>query len=337
MAGVTLKDALGRCFRDLRVSVTDRCNFRCTYCMPEEIFGHDYTFLTHRDLLSFAELDRLVRLFYQAGCRKVRLTGGEPLLRPDLADLITSFRTLPDLEITMTTNGSLLEQYAESLKQAGLDRVTVSLDALDEAVFAALSGGYSSAGRVLDGIRAAEEAGLLPIKINMVVKRGVNENQILPMAAAFRKPGYILRFIEYMDVGSTNQWKADEVVPAAEILKHLEKLYSLVPIDPNYHGEVARRYRYLEGEAEIGIIASVTQPFCKDCTRARISADGKLFTCLFAEQGVDLREKLRSGAPDAEINGLFQQVWEQRADRYSETRSEISTAQGRIEMSYIGG
>jgi len=337
VAGKPLKDTLGRIFSDLRLSVTDRCNFRCPYCMPGDVFSPDYTFLPHQDFLTFEELHRLALLFHQAGCRKVRLTGGEPLLRPHLADFIASIRKLSDIDIAITTNGSLLAQHANTLREAGLNRVTVSLDALDEEIFSELSGGYSSAAQVLEGIAAAENAGLLPIKINMVIKRGSNENQILPMAEAFRKPGYILRFIEYMDVGATNNWKAAEVVPAAEILRTLKQAYDLEPLEPNYQGEVARRYRYRQGSGEIGIIASITQPFCQDCSRARISVDGKLFTCLFAEDGVDLREALRNGAANEQIYELIRNTWSVRVDRYSELRSEKAAGRRRVEMSYIGG
>jgi len=337
VAAEQFKDHLDRPFQDLRLSVTDRCNFRCAYCMPQEVFGAAWRFLPQQDLLTFPEMARLVGILHQAGCRKVRLTGGEPLLRPHLADLVALLRELPDLEITMTTNGMLLPTFAVQLRQAGLDRVTVSLDALDEQVFAALSGGHGSAAEVLKGIEAAEEAGLLPIKINMVVKRGVNESQILPMADRFRRPGYILRFIEYMDAGTTNSWKADDVVPAAEILSTLNRTHSLEALESNYHGEVARRYRYRSGEGEIGIIASVTQPFCQDCTRARISADGHLFACLFADAGVQVRDLLRSGASDLQILNVFRSFWEQRDNRYSEERFHQPEAKPRKEMFFIGG
>ncbi|MFP3854359.1 MAG: GTP 3',8-cyclase MoaA, partial [Anaerolineales bacterium] len=285
---VVVQDQLGRPLRDLRISVTDRCNFRCVYCMPKEIFGSDYQFLSQQELLSFDEIERLARVFAGLGVRKIRLTGGEPLLRPQLPHLIERLDNIPGIEdISMTTNGSILESKAQALQQAGLDRVSVSLDGLDQSVFSAMNDVGFKVDRVLAGIEAASAAGLHPVKINMVVKRGVNDGEILPMVRHFRGSGHILRFIEYMDVGTTNGWRMEEVLPAADVIKRIEEVFPLEPLDENYRGEVANRYRFLDGGGEIGIIASVTQPFCADCSRARLSADGKLYTCLFAGRGHD--------------------------------------------------
>jgi cyclic pyranopterin phosphate synthase len=330
-------DTLGRPLRDLRISVTDRCNFRCTYCMPKEVFGRDYQFLPRGELLTFEEITRLVRLFQGHGVEKVRLTGGEPLLRRDLERLVAQLAQLPGLDLTLTTNGALLAQQAPALKAAGLRRVTVSLDSLDDAVFQAMNDVGFPVARVLAGIETASAAGLHPVKINMVVKRGVNEESILPMARFFRGTGHILRFIEYMDVGHTNGWRLDDVVPATEILARLHAAWPLEPVDPHYRGEVARRWRYRDGGGEIGVIASVTQAFCRDCSRARLSAEGKLYTCLFATAGHDLRALLRSGASDGEISTVIVQVWAERTDRYSEIRSAATVGLPKIEMSYIGG
>ena len=334
---MSIADTFGRPLRDLRISVTDRCNFRCIYCMPKEIFGRDYPFLQRDELLTFEEIYRLARSMVGHGVQKIRLTGGEPLARRDLEKLVEMLASLPELDLTMTTNGSLLPQKAEALKKAGLKRVTVSLDSLDDDVFAAMNDVNFPVERVLEGIEAAKALGLTPIKINMVVKRGVNEDSILPMARYFRRTEYILRFIEYMDVGSSNGWRLDDVVPAGEIIARLGAELPLEPVGPNYRGEVAKRWCYKDGSGEIGIIASVTQPFCGDCTRARLSAEGKLYTCLFASKGYDLRELLRSGASDAQVSKAIASIWRGRDDRYSEVRSSETVALPKVEMSYIGG
>lgn len=330
-------DTLRRPLRDLRVSVTDRCNFRCTYCMPSEVFGRDYAFLSRAELLTFEEITRLVGCFQVLGVGKVRLTGGEPLLRRDLPRLIEMLARLPGLDLTLTTNGSLLKEQAAPLKGAGLERVTVSLDALDNAVFQAMNDVAFPVERVLEGIAAAAAAGLAPVKINMVVKRGLNEESVLPMARFFHGSGHILRFIEYMDVGTTNGWCHDDVVPAAEIIQRIHAEMPIEPMGVQHRGEVAQRWRYRDGGGEIGVITSVTQPFCGDCTRARLSADGKVYTCLFASNGHDLRALLRGGASDAEIVNTVTQIWRGRADRYSEIRSAETVGLDKVEMSYIGG
>jgi cyclic pyranopterin phosphate synthase len=332
-----LRDQLGRALRDLRVSVTDRCNFRCVYCMPREVFGRDYQFLERKELLSFEEITRLARIFAGHGVAKVRLTGGEPLVRRNLEQLIAMLAAIPDLDLTLTTNGSLLKQKARSLRDAGLQRVTVSLDSLDDDVFKRMNDVDFPVARVLAGIEAAAETGLGPIKINMVVKRGMNEESILPMARYFREQGHILRFIEYMDVGHTNGWRMDDVVTAREMVGLIDADMPLEPVDPNYRGEVAERWRYRDGSGEIGVIASVTQAFCRDCTRMRLSTEGKLYTCLFATHGHDLRTLLRSGAGDAEIRDVISAVWARRTDRYSEIRTAETAPLRKIEMSYIGG
>ena len=329
-------DTLGRPLRDVRISVTDRCNFRCVYCMPKEIFGRGYQFLERGQLLSFEELERLARVFVGLGVEKIRLTGGEPLMRRELERLVELLAPL-DAEITMTTNGALLAEKARLLKEAGLDRVTVSLDSLDDDVFKCMNDVGFPVARVLEGIAAAADAGLTPIKINMVVKRGLNEGSVLDMARHFRGSGHVLRFIEFMDVGHTNGWRMDDVVPAAEIIRTIDAVYPLEPVDKSYRGEVAERYRYRDGQGEIGVIASVTQPFCRDCSRARLSADGKLFTCLFATTGHDLRELVRGGASDADISKAVAGVWAVRDDRYSELRSSQTVELPKVEMSYIGG
>lgn len=323
--------------RDLRISVTDRCNFRCGYCMPKELFGNDYPFLPKEELLRFEEITRLAGIFQTLGVRKVRITGGEPLLRKEVECLVSSLAQIQNLELSMTTNGSLLPQKAGLLREAGLARVSISLDSLDDDVFKAMNDVDVPVKVVLDGIESAERVGLTPIKINMVVKRGVNEESILPMAEHFRGTGHILRFIEFMDVGSTNSWKLDDVVPATEIVEQIDNIYPLESVEPNYVGEVARRYRYKDGVGEIGMIASVTQPFCGDCSRSRLSADGKLFTCLFAVDGIDLKKPLREGATDGEIRALIEKVWKNRRDRYSELRSDKTSKLQKVEMSYIGG
>ncbi len=332
-----LLDTRKRQLRDLRISVTDRCNFRCSYCMPKELFGRDHPFLPRAELLTFEEIARLANIFRELGVKKVRLTGGEPLLRKELEVLVASLSRIPDLELSMTTNASLLPQKAQLLKESGLDRVSISLDTLEDATFQHMNDVDVPVKVVLDGIRSAESAGLAPIKINMVVKRGVNEGSILPMAEHFRGSGHILRFIEYMDVGSTNGWRLDDVVPVREILQTIDQVYPLEAVEPNYSGEVARRYRYQDGQGEIGMIASVTQPFCGSCTRARLSADGKLYTCLFAIDGIDLKCFLREGATDEEIRAEIEKVWSGRTDRYSEIRSDATTDLPKVEMSYIGG
>jgi cyclic pyranopterin phosphate synthase len=330
-------DTLGRNLHDLRISVTDRCNFRCTYCMPKDIFGVDYPFLPRDQLLSFEEIARLAGIFVRFGVKKIRLTGGEPLLRRDIERLIAMLRQLPGVELTMTTNGALLERKAQLLRAAGLDRVSVSLDSLEEDVFAAMNDVDFPLRRVLAGIEAAAAAGFEPIKVNMVVQGGVNEDSILPMARYFRRPGRILRFIEYMDVGSTNGWRMADVVPADEIIARVNEVFPLDAIPPNYPGEVASRYRYRDGAGEIGVISSVTQPFCGGCTRARLSAEGSLFTCLFAVRGLDLKSLLRAGASDEVLAAAIGGRWRARGDRYSELRSEATRGSEKIEMSYIGG
>jgi GTP 3',8-cyclase len=334
---VVLQDTLGRPVRDLRISVTDRCNFRCVYCMPKEVYGRGYRFLERRELLTFEELERVAKAFAELGVEKVRLTGGEPLLRRELERLVAMLAAIPGLDLTLTTNGSLLPQKAQTLAAAGLRRVTVSLDSLDNEVFNAMNDVNVPVERVLAGIEAAAAAGLAPVKVNMVVKRGVNEESILPMARYFRDSGHILRFIEYMDVGHTNGWRLDDVVSAEEIVATIHDELPLEPLEANYPGEVARRYRYADGSGEIGVIASVTQPFCGACTRARLSAEGRLYTCLFATDGHDLRALLRRGATDTELQDAISAVWQRRSDRYSELRSEQTADLPRVEMSYIGG
>ncbi|HWP64245.1 MAG TPA: GTP 3',8-cyclase MoaA [Candidatus Binatia bacterium] len=341
-APVALLDRLGRPLRDLRISVTDRCNFRCVYCMPAEIFGRDYAFLPRPMLLTFEEIARLARLFVELGVVKLRITGGEPLVRRDLpvlVGLLARLRTVdggpPDL--TLTTNGSALAKLAEPLAAAGLRRITVSLDSLDDATFRRMNGVDFPVQRVLDGIAAARAAGLAPIKVNMVVRRGMNEDSIVPMARWAREEGLILRFIEYMDVGASNGWRLDDVVTAAEIIDRIGAVFPLEPVGRAYRGEVAARWRYRDGGGEIGVIASVSQPFCGDCTRARLSADGQLYTCLFAASGHDLRGLLRSGADDEAIRRFIVGRWSGRRDRYSEERTEATARRPKIEMFAIGG
>jgi cyclic pyranopterin phosphate synthase len=330
-------DTRGRRLHDLRVSVTDRCNFRCVYCMPREVFGPDYPFLPRAQLLSFEEIVRLARIFRDQGVEKVRLTGGEPLLRKNLDHLIEMLADIPGLDLTLTTNGSLLAKKARALKAAGLRRVTVSLDSLDDTVFRRMNDADFPVAEVLNGIDAAAAAGLAPIKINMVVKRGVNEESVLPMARYFKGSGHIVRFIEFMDVGHTNGWRMDDVVPSAEIVRRIGERMPLEPADPNYRGEVAERWRYRDGSGEIGVISSVTQAFCATCTRARLSTEGMLYTCLFATAGYDLRALLRGGVSDAEISDSVAGIWHIRADRYSELRTAETAKLRKIEMSYIGG
>jgi GTP 3',8-cyclase len=330
-------DTLGRPLHDLRISVTDRCNFRCVYCMPKEVFGKDFQFLPRAEILTFEEIERLVRIFVSLGVQKIRLTGGEPLVRRDLERLVEKLARIGDLDLTLTTNGSLLAQKATALAAAGLKRVTVSLDSLDDATFKRMNDADFPVAKVLAGIEAARAAGLAPIKINMVTKRGVNESSIVPMARYFKGTDTTLRFIEFMDVGSTNGWRLDDVVPAREIVAMIDREMPLEPVQASYRGEVAARYRYKDGTGEIGVISSVTQPFCADCTRARLSADGSLYTCLFATQGHDLRALLRGGASDDEITHAIAAVWTERTDRYSDLRSEETAGLHKIEMSFIGG
>jgi len=323
--------------RDLRISVTDRCNFRCVYCMPKEVYDADHEFLPRSDLLTFEEITRVARIFVAHGVTKLRLTGGEPLLRRNIERLVEMLARLGDIDLTLTTNGSLLGRKARSLRDAGLTRVTVSLDSLDDTTFRALNDVDFPVAKVLEGIDAAAAAGLSPIKVNMVVKRGTNESSIVPMARHFKGSGHIVRYIEYMDVGATNGWRLDDVVPAGEIVRAIDAELPLESVDPNYAGEVATRWRYRDGSGEIGVIASVTQAFCRDCTRVRLSTDGKLYTCLFATDGYDLRALLREGTDDAPIGNAIAAIWGQRADRYSEIRTANTPRIPKIEMSYIGG
>ncbi|MET1009845.1 MAG: GTP 3',8-cyclase MoaA [Gaiellaceae bacterium] len=332
-----LVDTLGRPVRDLRISVTDRCNFRCVYCMPKEVFGRDYAFLARTDLLTFEEIARLAGVFAGLGVEKLRITGGEPLVRRDVETLVELLADIDGLDLTLTTNGALLAGKAARLKEAGLNRITVSLDSLDDDVFRAMNDVDFPVARVLAGVDAALAAGLDPVKVNVVVKRGLNEDGILPMARHFRGTGVVLRFIEFMDVGHTNGWRLDDVVPAAEIVAQIDAELPLEPVEPAYRGEVAARWRYRDGSGEIGVISSVTQPFCGDCTRARLSADGKVYTCLFAVKGHDLRALLRGGASDDELAAALSAVWRARGDRYSELRSAATPDPERVEMSYIGG
>jgi cyclic pyranopterin phosphate synthase len=332
-------DLLGRRLRDLRISVTDRCNFRCVYCMPREVFGKDFQFLQRAALLSFEEIERVATIFADQGVQKLRLTGGEPLLRRELERLVEKLVRIDGIEdVALTTNGALLAKKAQALADAGLQRVTVSLDSLDNDTFQAINDVAFPVERVLEGIDAALAAGLAPVKVNMVVKRGVNDQDIVPMARFFRdKPGTILRFIEYMDVGTTNGWQLEDVVSASEIVELIGAEHPLEPIAPLYPGEVANRFRYLDGVGEIGVIASVTQPFCGGCTRARLSAEGSLYTCLFAAKGHDLREIMRNGATDDELRASIAGVWRGRGDRYSEIRTAQTAPREHVEMSHIGG
>ena len=334
---MTLIDTLNRPLRDLRISVTDRCNFRCIYCMPKEMFGADHQFLERDQILSFEEITRLARIFVSHGVRKIRLTGGEPLVRRDLHRLVGMLSTISDLDLTLTTNGSLLAKQAQALKEAGLKRVSVSLDSLDNEIFKAMNDVDFPVQKVIEGMDTAAEVGLGPIKVNMVVKRGLNESSILPMARFFREKGYILRFIEYMDVGHTNGWRLNDVVSAKEIIKMISKEMPLEPLDPNYQGEVAERWKYKDGSGEIGVVASVTQAFCRDCNRARLSAEGALYTCLFSIKGHDLRDLMRGGTTDEELSQAIARVWGRRSDRYSELRSENTIDLPKVEMSHIGG
>ena len=335
------RDTLGRPIRDLRISVMDRCNFRCPYCMPRETFHDKYRFLGSQERLSFAEIVRLTRLFAQLGVRKLRLTGGEPLLRANLADLIGDLTEIPGIEdVALTTNGVLLSKYAAELKAAGLQRITVSLDSLDPQIFAKMSGGFDNVADVLNGIDHAQRAGLSPIKINAVIERGMNDHTALALVERFRGTGVIVRFIEYMDVGNRNKWRQEMVVPSKELAARIAERWPLEPLDRNYRGEVAERYRFLDGQGEVGFISSVTQPFCGDCSRARLSSDGVVYTCLFATHGTNLRDAMRAGESDDELLNLIRDTWLKRTDRYSEQRATLRHEQGeerKVEMFYIGG
>jgi len=335
-----LNDQFNRTMRDLRISVTDRCNFRCTYCMPKKVFNSDYQFLVRDDLLTFEEITRIAELFVQQGVRKLRLTGGEPLLRKNLDVLITELASISGVEdIALTTNASILTlNRAKQLKEAGLHRITVSLDAIDQETFVRMNDMNVSVQKVLDGIDNARAAGFDHVKVNMVVQKGVNDNQILPMAEYFKGSGNILRFIEYMDVGNTNGWNMDQVVSGKEIIDRIQSKFPIEPVSPHYKGEVAKRWRYEDGAGEVGVITSVTQAFCGDCNRLRLSAEGSIYTCLFASQGVDLRRLLRQGASDEFINEVITNTWKSRTDRYSELRSKHGSSEvHKVEMSYIGG
>jgi GTP 3',8-cyclase len=332
-----LGDTRSRPLRDLRISVTDRCDFRCVYCMPKEVFGRNFEFLRRSELLTFEEIARVARIGAGLGLQKLRLTGGEPLLRRDIERLVEMLAAIDGIDdIAMTTNGSLLPRKAQVLADAGLRRVTVSLDSLDDAVFGAVNDVGFPVERVLEGIAAASGAGL-PVKVNMVVKRGLNDGSVLDMAGHFRGSGHVLRLIEYMDVGQTNGWQMDDVVPAAELVEAIAAEWPLEPVEPAYPGEVARRYRYADGGGEIGLIASVTQPFCHDCSRARLSAEGRLYTCLFAAAGHDLRRRLRGEGGDEELDAFLRRIWGRRADRYSELRTAETSQRPKVEMSHIGG
>jgi cyclic pyranopterin phosphate synthase len=330
-------DRLGRALHDLRISVTDRCNFRCTYCMPREVFGADWHFLPRAEILTYEEIERIALVFHSLGVRKLRLTGGEPLLRRDLDRLIERLAAIPEIDLALTTNGSLLAARAAGLRAAGLGRLTVSLDSLDDATFRRMNDAGLGVERVLAGIAAAEAAGFGRIKINAVVRRGVNEDSILPLVERFRHTGHVVRFIEFMDVGETNRWRLDEVVPAAEVRDRIAAVHPLEAIDSTHPGEVARRFRLLDGSGEIGLISSVTSPFCGDCTRARLSADGHLYTCLFAAHGTDLRGPLRAGESANDLAARIAGIWQTRNDRYSEQRASAADHEPRPEMSYLGG
>ncbi|MBI1889670.1 MAG: GTP 3',8-cyclase MoaA [Burkholderiales bacterium] len=341
----SLLDSLNRPLRDLRISVTDRCNFRCVYCMPKQVFDKNYAFLPHQSLLTFEEITRIAKTFIAHGVEKIRLTGGEPLLRKNIETLIEMLANLKttsgrDLDLTLTTNGSLLAKKAQSLKDAGLKRITVSLDSLDDAIFKRMNDVDFAVADVLEGIETAHRVGLSPIKVNMVVKGGMNDSEIVPMARRFHGTPFILRFIEYMDVGASNGWKMDEVIPSSEVIRRIHADIPLVEIAPNYAGETASRWRYADGAGEIGVISSVTQAFCRDCTRARLSTEGKLYTCLFSGSGHDLRTLVRGGRSDEEISSTVAQIWRARSDRYSELRT-VQTLElkqrTKVEMSYIGG
>lgn len=335
---ITVQDQFDRPLRDLRISLTDRCNFRCRYCMPRELFGSTHDFLPRRELLSFEELETVTRAAAAVGVEKIRLTGGEPLLRRDIEQLIAMLAAVDGIEdIALTTNGVLLADKASALYAAGLKRITVSLDSLDEARFQHMADTNVSVNTILESIDAAAEAGLSPVKINMVVKSGTNDDEVLTMAEQFRNTHHVLRFIEYMDVGNSNGWQQDEVLTAAQLRDTINAEWPLEPVDAHYVGEVANRYRYRDGSGEIGFITSISQPFCGDCTRARLSADGKLYTCLFGSQGFDLRAQLREGISDADLQRRLGAIWMQRSDRYSELRAAGAVDTNKVEMSYIGG
>ncbi len=334
-----MTDQFSRPIRDIRVSITDRCNFRCVYCMPKEFFGSNHAFLLRKQLLSFEEIERAIRAFVANGVKKVRITGGEPMVRRDLPELIGRLASIRGIEdLSMTTNASLLTAAAaQTLHQAGLRRITISLDALDDQVFSSINDVQFPVSKVLQGIEHAQSAGIAPIKVNMVVARGMNENEILPMARQFRNTGVILRFIEFMDVGNTNDWQMDKVISASDILDAIRQEFPIEPVSPTYRGEVAKRWKYADGAGEIGIISSVTQPFCGTCNRARLTAEGKIFTCLFAAEGFDLREPIRRGASVDELAETIRQLWSNRNDRYSELRAGLSVPRQKVEMSYVGG
>jgi cyclic pyranopterin phosphate synthase len=336
-AGATVADTRGRHLRDLRISVTDRCNFRCTYCMPKEVYGRDFQFLERSQLLSFDEINRLVGIFKHHGIEKVRITGGEPLVRRQLERLIEMLAQDASLDLTLTTNASLLKQKARLLKDAGLNRVTVSLDSLDDGVFRAMNDVDFPVAKVLAGIEEADRVGLNPVKINMVVKRGVNDDTVVEMARYFKRSGQILRFIEFMDVGHTNGWQMQHVVPSRELAERINDVFPIEPAQANYPGEVAERWRYKDGSGEIGFSSSVTQAFCRECTRTRLSAEGSIYTCLFATRGTDLRSLLRNGASDEQISDVIANIWRTRTDNYSEVRTEETAKLRKVEMSYIGG
>jgi cyclic pyranopterin phosphate synthase len=334
-----VQDKFARPIRDIRVSITDRCNFRCVYCMPKEFFGSNHAFMHRDELLTFEEIDRSIRAFVANGVKKVRITGGEPMIRRNLPELISLLSEIPGVEdLSMTTNASLLTaSTARTLHSAGLQRITISLDAIDNKVFSSINDVKFPVKRVLDGIENAQSAGISPIKVNMVVARGMNEDEILPMVRQFHNSDVILRFIEFMDVGNTNDWQMDKVIPATEILETIRREFPIYPVSPTYRGEVAKRWRYKDGKGEIGIISSVTEPFCGTCNRARLTAEGKIFTCLFATSGFDLRKPIREGADVEQLTTIIQNIWKSRTDRYSELRSQSTVALPKVEMSYVGG
>ena len=337
-AAGSVADTLGRGIRDLRISVTDRCNFRCTYCMPRSVFDADYEFLPHAELLTFEEIVRVAKAFHGHGIAKIRLTGGEPLLRRGIEELVGMLHeALPGVDLTLTTNGSALKAKARALRAAGLARVTVSLDSIDEATFRAMNDADFPVAKVLEAIDAAAAEGLAPVKVNMVVKRGTNDHQVVDMARRFRGTGHIVRFIEFMDVGATNGWLMDDVVPSAEVVRRVNEAFPCEPVNPNHFGEVAKRWRYKDGAGEFGIISSVTQAFCSSCNRARLSTDGSVYTCLFAHEGYDLKSLLRGGADDADLSRAIAAIWQVRADRYSEVRTAETARARKVEMSFIGG
>jgi len=337
LAGGTLADTRGRQIRDLRISVTDRCNFRCTYCMPKEVFDSNYPYLPHNEVLTFEEITRVARIAVGLGVKKIRLTGGEPLMRRGIEDLVGMLAAIDGIDLTLTTNGSALKAKAVQLKAAGLDRLTVSLDSLDDATFRAMNDVDYPVAKVLDAIEAANAAGFEQVKINMVVKRGVNDHQIVDMARYFRNGKNIVRFIEFMDVGSTNGWRMDDVIASREVVSHINAVFPCTPANPNHVGEVAKRWRYQDGGGEFGVISSVTEAFCATCTRARLSTDGSIYTCLFAQKGYDIKSMLRGQADDESIAAALGGIWQQRRDNYSETRTAETAKERKVEMSFIGG